>query len=53
MQSDPNGLRELTPSEQTLTIATGVVMLCFSFLSLAVMVAIASPVVRLVEGLSK
>jgi hypothetical protein len=51
--SDPHAPRELTPNERTLAIATGIAMLCLSFLSLVVMVAIASPVVRLVEGLSK
>ena len=51
--SAPHAQRELTPNERTLAIATGIAMLCLSFLALAVMIAIASPVVRLVEGLSK
>jgi hypothetical protein len=53
MTSGPRAPRELTPNERTLAIATGIAMLCLSFLSLAVMIAIASPVVRLIEGLSK
>jgi hypothetical protein len=53
VQTDRDTDRLLTPSEGSLATAVGVVMLCLSFLSLAVMIAIASPVVRLMEGLSK
>jgi hypothetical protein len=53
VQTESDTDRLLTPTEGSLATAVGVVMLCLSFLSLAVMIAIASPVVRLLEGLSK
>ena len=53
MGSDSDGLRVLTPFERGLAVAVGAFMLLLSLLSIGVMVALATPVVRLVEGLSK
>jgi len=53
MQSEQGTSRVLTPAERTLAIAVGVVMLGLSALSLAVTIAMFSPLVRLIEGLSK
>ena len=53
MRSEQVRPRELTPSERALAIAIGVVMLCLSALSLVVTIALLTPMVGLVEGLSK
>jgi hypothetical protein len=53
MQSEQGASRVLTAAERALAIAVGVFMLCLSALSLVVTIAMLTPMVRLVEGLSK
>lgn len=53
MLPQQSGARELTPSERTIAVAMGLIMLSLSLLSLAVVVVLYLPFARLVEGLSK
>jgi hypothetical protein len=53
MRLEQSSSRVLTPSERSVAVAVGAVMLILSLLSLSVTFALYSPVARLVEGLSK
>jgi hypothetical protein len=53
MEAEQDGPRELTTTERGIVVVVGVVMLILSLLSLGVTIALFTPMVRLVEGLSK